>query len=275
MTETKKINPVEVLICLFLTAVIAVTGLVGYTHGKKIWIFEISLPPVTETAAAALGGGAKGLEPAWHYAYAPAAVRAKVNTSPEALEWAAEYFYYWDKQLNDDITADVEASDFPMLLQWDKRWGYRLYGNNYMANNGCGPTALSIVYAGLTGKTDVNPHDVAVYSINNGLYVPYVGTKWDMMLYGGEYFGLQVEELDLDTVKAKKALQQGKALICKVGPGDFTTGGHFIVLIGIDENDQVTIRDPNSRLLSGQLWDFERIMGQTDFIWAYSANKQF
>ena len=271
MTETKKLNPVEVLICLFLIAVIAVTGTIGYTHGKKIWIFEVPLPPVAESSAAALGGGAKGLEPAWHYAYAPAAVRAKVNTSPEALEWAAEYFYYWDKQLDDDITADVEASDYPLLLQWDKRWGYRLYGNNYMANNGCGPTALSIVYAGLTGKTDVTPHDVAVYSINNGLYVPYVGTKWDMMLYGGEHLGLKVEELDLDTVKAEKALQRGDALICKVGPGDFTTGGHFIVVTGIDENNQVTIRDPNSRMRSEELWDFDRIMGQTDFIWSYAA----
>ena len=272
MTETKKLNPVEVLICLFLTMVIVVTGTIGYTHGKKIWIFEVPLPPVEETAAVALSGGAKGLEPAWHYAYAPAGVRVKVNTSPEALEWAAEYFYYWDKQLDDDITADVEASDYPLLLQWDKRWGYRLYGNNYMANNGCGPTALSIVYAGLTGKSDMTPHDVAVYSINNGLYVPNVGTKWDMMLYGGQYLGLKVEELDLDAAKAKKALQDGKALICKVGPGDFTTGGHFIVVTGIDENNQVTIRDPNSRVRSEQTWDFGRIMGQTDFIWSYATD---
>lgn len=271
MTETKKkLNPVELVICLFLTLVIAVTGLVGYTHGKKIWIFEVALPPVSEASEAAMLGGFDGMEPAWHYAFAPESVRSKVDTCPEALEWAAEFYYLWDKVVDDDITADVVDGEYPMFIQWDQRWGYRLYGNNYMANNGCGPTALSIVYAGLTGKSDVTPHDLAVYSINNGLYVPTVGTRWDMMLYGGEYLGLKVEALNMDWDKAKAALQAGKPLICKVGPGDFTTGGHFIVVTSIDENDQVTVRDPNSKLRSEELWDFDRVTSQTDYAWAYS-----
>lgn len=271
MTETKKkLNPVEVVICLFLIVVIFATGTIGYTKREKIWIFEVPLPPVGEAVENALRGGAGGIEPGWHYAFAPASVRSKVDTCPEALEWAAEYFYYWDKVANDDISGDIVEGEYPMLVQWDQRWGYRLYGNNYMANNGCGPTALSIVYAGLTGKSDVTPHDVAVYSINNGLYVPSVGTRWDLMLYGGEYLGLKVEELKLDVDKAKAALQAGKAVICKVGPGDFTSGGHFIVLTGIDENDMVTVRDPNSKLRSLETWDFVRVMSQTDHMWSYT-----
>lgn len=270
MTETKKkLNPVEVVICVFLMLVIIVTGVIGYTHGKKIWIFEVSLPPVGEAVDNALLGGADGMEPAWHYAFAPASVRSKVDSCPEALEWAAEYYYYWDKQIDDDISADVISGEYPVLVQWDQRWGYRLYGNNYMANNGCGPTALSIVYAGLTGKSDVTPHDISVYSINNGLYVPGVGTRWDLMRYGAEYLGLKVEELDMDTAQAKAALQHGRALICKVGPGDFTTGGHFIVVTAIDDDGQCTVRDPNSKLRSAEKWDFARIMSQTDFIWSY------
>ena len=271
MTETKKkLNPVELVICLFLTLVIAVTGLVGYTHGKKIWIFEVALPPVSEASEAAMLGGFDGMEPAWHYAFAPESVRSKVDTCPEALEWAAEFYYLWDKVVDDDITADVVDGEYPMFIQWDQRWGYRLYGNNYMANNGCGPTALAIVYAGLTGNTNVNPHDLAVYSINNGLYVPTVGTRWDLMLYGGQYLGLKVESINMDTQKTKAALEAGRPVICKVGPGDFTTGGHFIVLTAIDDDNMVTVRDPNSILRSEELWDFDRIMGQTDYMWAYS-----
>lgn len=271
VTETKKkINPVEVIICLFLTAVIVVTGLIGYTHGKKIWIFEVPLPPVHYAANAALLGGQNGIEPGWHYAFAPKAVRDKVKTCPEALEWAAEYYYLWDKVADDDISADVTEGEFPMFVQWDQRWGYRLYGNNYMANNGCGPTALSIVYSGLTGKSDVTPHDLAVYSVNNGLYVPTVGTRWDLMQYGGEFLGLKVDVLNMDWDKARAALEAGKPLICKVGPGDFTTGGHFIVLTAIDEDGMCTVRDPNSKLKSEELWDFDRVMSQTDFAWAYS-----
>ena len=90
MTETKKkINPVEVVICLFLTAVIVVTGFIGYTHKYKIWIFEAPLPPVSQAGNGGLLGGRNGMEPGWHSAVAPKAVRDKLKTCPEALEWAA------------------------------------------------------------------------------------------------------------------------------------------------------------------------------------------
>lgn len=271
MTETKKkINPVEVVICLFLTVVIGVTGFVGFIHKQKLWIFEVPLPPVSEAAQTALLGGHNGMEPAWHFAFAPKAVRDKLKTCPEALEWAAEYYYLWDKSVDDDISGDVIEGEYPMFVQWDQRWGYRLYGNNFMANNGCGPTALAIVYAGLTGSSEITPHDVSVYSVNNGLYVPTVGTRWDLMRFWAEDIGLKVEVLDMDWDKAKAALQEGRPVICKVGPGDFTTGGHFIVLTAIDEDGMCTVRDPNSILRSEELWNFDRVMGQTDFAWAYS-----
>lgn len=32
----------------------------------------------------------------------------------------------------------------PLLLQWDERWGYTVYGDNLIAINGCGPTALAM-----------------------------------------------------------------------------------------------------------------------------------
>ncbi|MCD8152609.1 MAG: C39 family peptidase [Clostridiales bacterium] len=35
-----------------------------------------------------------------------------------------------------------------------------------------------------------------------------------------------------------------------MGPGDFTTGGHFIVLTGIDSDGNVIVNDPNSRINS-------------------------
>ena len=271
MTETKKkINPVEVVICLFLTAVIVVTGFIGYTHKHKIWIFEVPLPPVRQAVNGGLLGGRNGMEPGWHFAFAPKAVRDKLKTCPEALEWAAEYYYKWDKVADDDISADVAEGGYPMFVQWDQRWGYRLYGNNFMAVNGCGPTALAIVYAGLTGNADVTPHDVSVYSVNNGLYVPTVGSRWDLMQFGGEHLGLKVEALNMNWDQAKAALQAGKPIVCKVGPGDFTTGGHFIVVTAIDEDGMCTVRDPNSKLNSEKLWEFDRIVSQTDFAWAYS-----
>ena len=68
---------------------------------------------------------------------------------------------------------------------------------------------------------------------------------------------------------AKPALEAGKVLVCKVGPGDFTSGGHFIVVTKLLEDNQVEVRDPNSRDKSLQTWDFDQIIEQTDYVWAY------
>lgn len=271
MTNTKKINPVELAICVILTLVIFVTGFIGISHKRKIWLFAENRIPVGLPTETALRGAANTIEHGLTFASAPEGVREKIQSCPEALEWAAEYVYHWDKEYDHSIAADAEQHQFPLLLQWDKRWGYHIYGNNYMGINGCGPTALSIVYTGLTGKTDVSPYDVAVYSSERDMYVPGVGTKWIMMLYGGMDYGLKVEELVTDFEKAKEALQAGEVLVCKVGPGDFTSGGHFIVLTEMDEDGQVTVRDPNSVINSLQKWDFDRIMEQTDFVWSYTT----
>lgn len=42
------------------------------------------------------------------------------------------------------------------------------------------------------------------------------------------------------------ALQNGKLIISSQGPGLFTTGGHFIVLTGIDSDGGISVNDPNS-----------------------------
>ena len=58
-------------------------------------------------------------------------------------------------------------------------------------------------------------------------------------------------------------------------PGDFTSGGHFIVATKLLEDNQVEVRDPNSREKSAVTWDFDQIINQTDYVWAYSMTEQF
>jgi hypothetical protein len=205
----------------------------------------------------------------WDY---PVKVVQMLERNPETVDFVLSYpLKYNTVEENIDMSEYEDDEGVPLFMQWDTRWGYRIYGNNYMAINGCGPTALSIVYTGLTGKTDVSPYDVSVYAIERDMYVPSVGTKWNMMLYGGIDYGLKVEELVEDFEKARAAIEAGKVLVCKVGPGDFTTGGHFIVLTEIDADGMVTVRDPNSMDRSMRKWDFDRIMEQTDFVWSYTT----
>ena len=74
--------------------------------------------------------------------------------------------------------------------------------------------------------------------------------------------------LDADTIRSK--LRDGHPIICIMGPGDFTSTGHFIVLTGVKSNGDVTVNDPNSRKNSDKSWDLEEIMSQMRNLWVYS-----
>lgn len=221
--------------------------------------------------SAAIVGAAERIAPAEHMTCVPAEIWEKVLARPDMMAYAANFYSFADADLDMDISADVTAGEVPLLLQWDKRWGYDYYGNHYMGLNGCAPTALTIVYAGLTGNTDVNPYDMAKYAEKNGLYLSGQGTKWELMETGGRYLGLKVQRIWKDENAIRKALAEGKLLTARVGKGDFTDVGHFIVVCGIDENDLLTIRDPNSPENSAKQWAFDCVMEQATCFWSFGV----
>ncbi len=169
-----------------------------------------------------------------------------------------------------DVSDDVKAEEIPLFLQWDKRWGYGIYGDDFMAVEGCGPTALSMVYCGLTGDTTMNPWEVAKLAENWGYYVSGQGSSWDMMEGLAETLGLTVRSVSFDRDSILYELLAGNPIICIVGRGDFTTEGHFIVLTDVDDHGMVTVHDPNSREKSEKKWDIETIMSQTQNLWGYT-----
>lgn len=199
----------------------------------------------------------------------PDSLRKLAQNNPETIDFVKQYPNKKDRQDKIDVSGDL-TGDIPLFLQWDERWGYRKYGGDYMAVNGCGPTCLSMVYCGLTGKSKWNPYQVAKQAEQDGYYVKGTGTSWDLMTNGASGLGLKVEKLPLDETKIVNHLQQKQPIICTVGPGDFTTQGHFLVLTGVDKNGKILINDPNSKKRSEKKWDLDRLMSQIRNLWAYS-----
>lgn len=192
-----------------------------------------------------------------------------VERQPEAYDFAKDYKKYADKDLAIDISDEVKEGKIPLFIQWDKRWGYREYGGNYMALNGCGPTCLSMVYCGLKGDTEWNPWKVAQWSNEHGYYVPGSGTAWSLMSEGAAQLGLQVMEANPDADTITEELAKGKVIIACMGPGDFTTQGHFIVLTKVTGSGKIVVNDPNSKKRSKQTWDVDRLVGQMKDMWVY------
>ena len=58
-----------------------------------------------------------------------------------------------------------------------------------------------------------------------------------------------------------------------MGPGFFTTAGHFIVLTGY-EDGYVTVNDPNSKANSEKKWEFAQIRDQLKNLWAFSVHNK-
>nr|WP_288477593.1 C39 family peptidase [uncultured Clostridium sp.] len=209
-------------------------------------------------------------------------ILANLNLYPESLVKLASYNkaaldfvydypfeaeYYQNKKI--DIKSYYEKGKIPLFLQWDKQWGYDKYGDNYIAVNGCGPTALSMVIVGLTGNTNINPKVVADYSESKGEYVNGEGSKWTMMTDIPEHFGVEGKEIPLIKSKIIDELKEGNPIIAAMGPGVFTKTGHFIVLTGLTEDGQVTVNDPDSKVNSEKTWNLNLVMKETKDIWVF------
>ena len=169
-----------------------------------------------------------------------------------------------------DTIGEVEAGEIPLLLQYDQRWGYGDYGASSVVVSGCGPACLSMVAAGLTGDDTITPYAVAQYADQEGYYVFGAGTAWSLMSRGASRFGVEGEELPLMKSRMESALEEGRPIICVVGPGDFTTSGHFIVITWMRDG-QFTVNDPNSTQRSNMLWDYETLEPQISNLWAFRA----
>lgn len=196
-------------------------------------------------------------------------LRELLENNPETVDFIKNYPSMKDNPPAGDI-GEVIKGVIPHLLQWDERWGYQIYGDNMIAVNGCGPTAISMVAAGLTGDSSVTPYKVAKTAEEQGYYTGESGTSWSLMTDGAQQWGIRGEELGLSREEIFSALENGQPVICSMRPGDFTTTGHFIVLAGV-EDGKIRVNDPNSVKRSEELWDYETLEYQINNLWAYTV----
>ncbi len=159
----------------------------------------------------------------------------------------------------------------PHYVQWDQRWGFSQYLGEAFGFTGCGPTCLSMVYTGLTGKTDLPPDKMGQFASENHHVVQGVGSAWTLMEEGARDLSLNSEKIEISRESFVRALDQGKLLILSVKPGDFTRFGHFIVVWSHDDGFY-HILDPFNVKLSQKSWSFDALAWQTAAAWAFSKD---
>ena len=142
--------------------------------------------------------------------------------------------------------------------QGDSAWNQNGY---CIAKAGCGPTSMAVVITSLTGKW-VTPLDTAIWGYQHGFY-SREGSAHEMIPAMAAAYGLRCQGAGTDYQTIKKALKAGKPVVCLMGPGYFTRGGHFMVLVAIDNNDCVTVADVGSRTRSAYKYRLADVIAQS------------
>ena len=157
---------------------------------------------------------------------------------------------------------NTPALNMPQYYQGDYRWGSRKYGIGTMAQSGCVPTSLAMVFNGLGQK--VLPTAVAdtIYNNTNEMNVGGLGTSGKGAVYAINAYGYKHTVI---TTKEQliAALQSGKPVFATVGNGIFAKGRitHAIILSGYS-GGKTKAMDPDNVNTTGRWYDINTIWDQ-------------
>lgn len=153
--------------------------------------------------------------------------------------------------------ATGTPAGFPNFKQTAAPWGSQQYGSctpaseSTVGTSACGPSSLANVIKYYQGKgqgiaTAVDPGVIANLSAAKGYRVCGSGTSYGMFPALAQQWGLKAQN-NVSWAAAEAALRAGTPVIAAMGPGAFTSGGHFITLYGIDSEGNVLISDSGPR----------------------------
>lgn len=169
--------------------------------------------------------------------------------------------------------------------QFDSRWASHDYSAKGEKTNlyvsGCGPTSAADIIAAIK-DANVTPVTCANWSVAHGYKAVGAGTYNTYFVPQLNAYGIKCEYLNSycyhnlnhpSHAKVKEALKNGKWVIANAGPGNWTSGGHFIVAYQVDANDNVYICDPASNAAARLKNTFNTFAYQMKYYWIVDVPK--
>ena len=129
--------------------------------------------------------------------------------------------------------------------QTDSRWNNHPYTSvgdysQTIGTSGCGPTSAAMVVTTIKGT--ITPPEMGDLFVQYGYRSANNGTYWSAFRWTADVFDIGYQETSsLDS--AVNLVRNNNYVIVSCGNGLFTTGGHFIVIVGVDGNT-LKIYDP-------------------------------
>lgn len=169
------------------------------------------------------------------------------------------------KFVNETTESYKTGRNIPLFIQWDPRFGYKFY-EDYFAVIGCGPTSVSMIVNGYGEKK--SPIEIMDEMVESNAYIKDIGTSWEGIINTLKNHGLKVDEISLGEGSFRNVLNDGKIIFLSMKAGKFTTGGHYLLLTGLDKDGKFIMNDPNSVRYSLRSWDFSEISGEIKGCWS-------
>lgn len=248
---------------ILVTLIVLAIALVGAVKLPRLWrevTFYWSEP--SETALRVKAYAEEQGVSFWEY---PKSLIELLERNPETEDFVLSYPFREDQEL--DIFEYDLSEGVPLMMQWDKRWGYIKYGSDVVGITGCGPVCLAMAGYYVTGGDEAfHPSEMVEFAERNGYYSKGNGSSWTLISEGGVKLGLDVTEIPLVKKRIMDNLEVDNPIICSMRAGDFTTSGHYIVMVGC-EDGLIRVNDPNSYANSEKLWSYEQLEGQIRNLW--------
>lgn len=147
--------------------------------------------------------------------------------------------------------------------QSDYRWAKHKYGKSTpMYSAGCGPTTMAMVIDTIDPDNYITPDKMANIAYLKGCYIDGGGSTHNIVKKCADEYNIPVRAISASADNIKNSLDNNKLVVALVGRGEFTEGGHFILITSIDKNGKLSIADPISIENTHKKWDANFIISQ-------------
>lgn len=158
------------------------------------------------------------------------------------------------------VPSDDGGMPIPRLYQYNYKTVLLEYDGipRSVMTSGCNVTSVAMVAAYLTGE-EHSPEKLFSWALEKNLYHGD-GLSHSAMSKVAANYGVSGKWIGRDGDAVIEALKAGKPVIAHMGPGLFTSRGHYIVLRGVTEDGKILVNDPSSAKRSKLAYPLKSIL---------------